>query len=148
MITPVIIVAALHHCTIRGPRPIVDGVLSPCRATWEELVSLNALTVSDADSAGVCTNTCMPPLIVLACLYRWGEVKRDSSNSLPVLEDHFLLDSILTAVAVVYGSRFSEGSSSNVREYTALYADVALTRVRAAAKTWGAASSGLKLPHD
>lgn len=148
LIIPVTIVAALHHCTIRGSRPIVDGVLSPRRTTWEDLVSLNALTVSDADSAGVYTNPCMPPLIVLACLYRWDEVKRDFSNSRPVLEDHFLLDGILTAVAVVCGSRFSEGSSSSVWEYTALYADVALYRVRAAAKTWGAASSGLKLPHD
>lgn len=56
LVTPVVIVAALHHCAVRGPRPIVDGVLPPRRATWEELVSLNALTVSDANSAGVYTD--------------------------------------------------------------------------------------------
>lgn len=90
----------------------------------------------------------MPPLIVLACLYRWDEVKRDFSNSRLMLEDHFLVDGILTAVAVVCGFQFSEGSSSNVCEYTTLYTDVALTRVRAVSKMWGAASSGLELAYD
>lgn len=143
---PIAIVAALHHCTIVGSQPLID-VGSSC-GTWEDLVSTNALTASIVTSTGEYKNPCLPPLSLLALLETWETKKmelarvRGSGAALTVLEG------ILSALAVVCGSRNYESAASSVWEYTALFADVTLTRVRAAAKELGKASTSVKLPHD
>lgn len=145
LLTSVVIVAALHHCTVDGAKQVVDGGLAP---TWEALVSRNVLTVSNVSSLGTYKNPCMPPLYLLAFLELWEPNKEKLAERPGTGELYTNLDGIFSALAVVCGSRSSQGSPGYMWEYTALYADVALTRVRAAAQKWGPGSSGLKLPHD
>ena len=147
-VTPVVIIAALHQCTIVGERAIVDGVVPPVHVTWESLFSSNALVASAADTNGVYKDPCMPPLLVLALRQRWEWIKGDWAKRPGLYETFLILDGIMTALAVVCGARYFESPSSSVWEYTTLYADVALTRLRAAAKKWAVTSSGFLLPHD
>lgn len=143
---PIAIVAALHHCKIFGSQPLED--LGTSCGTWEDLVSANLLTASIVTDDGEYLNPCLPPLYLLALLETWKLKKAELTSVRGTIESFTLVEGVLSALAVACGSRNSESAASSVWEYTALYADVTLTRVRAAAVALGRKCTSLVLPRD
>ncbi|KAK1865231.1 hypothetical protein I4F81_007765 [Pyropia yezoensis] len=148
-VMPVVIVAAVHACDVDCRQPISNHSTAPgpC-ASWNDLVTSNALTAAVADSSGKVKNPSMPPLYLLALLYHWQQNK--SKEVMPVADKELVarLKGILDALLHVVGANDSRGSADKVWEYVSMYSDVALTRVREAALTWCGASPGISLPHD
>lgn len=147
--TPIAIVAAVYPCEIDCRQPFYSNSMAtrPC-ASWNALVSSNALTVAVPSSTGVIKNPSMPPLYLLALLSQWEERKRETVVRQDIKEFIRHLGGVLDALHHVLDACAGKGSAPRVWEYVAMYADVALTRVRAAAIEWGAASPGVRLPHD
>lgn len=154
-VTPVLdgmlvaIVAAVHLCKIDCRQPVYSNSMAtgPC-ASWNALVSSNALTAAVPNSTGVIKNPSMPPLHLLALLSRWEERKRETVVRQDMKEFIRHVGGILDAFHHVVDACASRGSVSRLWEYVAMYSDVALPRVRVASIEWSAASPGLRLPHD
>lgn len=146
---PVIIIAAVHPCTVQSQLPILTGtrVSDPC-ATWDDLLASNTLTAAVKDDAGSLENMCMPPLYLLALLKRWMETKSGMRVRSASKELFCELNGILEALQQVCGASVTKGSADKVWEYVTMFADVALTRVRAAGLSWCTASPSISLPFD
>ncbi|KAK1870288.1 hypothetical protein I4F81_012750 [Pyropia yezoensis] len=146
---PVIIIAAVHPCTVQSQLPILTGtrVSDPC-ATWDDLLASNTLTAAVKDDVGSLENMCMPPLYLLALLKRWMETKSGMRVRSASKELFCELNGILEALQQVCGASVTKGSADKVWEYVTMFADVALTRVRAAGLSWCTASPSISLPFD
>jgi len=149
LVTPVVITAALHNCTLDSRQPVSTGayVAGPC-ASWDDLLASNALTASAKDSSGTYQNPCMPPLYLVALLEQWKAVRANLAARHGSARFFKPLQSIFNALEQLLGASDAKGAASHVWEFVSLYSDVVLTRVRAAALTWGASSPGFRLPHD
>lgn len=146
--TPVVIVAAIQRCTIQSQLPL-SGSLSPDNwQSWDELFQSNVLTCSVEDSDGTYGDPSIPPLFLIALLKFWVTMKRTLQTDLKNGLGFWQLAGVLDALSMVFDVCDKKGDSGEVWEYVTLYADVALTRVRAAALVWGLTSPGLKLSRD
>eukprot|EP00170_Pyropia_yezoensis_P006511 contig_26586_g6532 len=100
------------------------------------------------DDVGSLENMCMPPLYLLALLKRWMETKSGMRVRSASKELFCELNGILEALQQVCGASVTKGSADKVWEYVTMFADVALTRVRAAGLSWCTASPSISLPFD
>ncbi|KAK1858118.1 hypothetical protein I4F81_000731 [Pyropia yezoensis] len=147
---PVVILAAVHNCTLNAKLPLVSGIdlRGVSLKTWDDLFAVSLLTDAVRNSEGLYKDPCMPPLFLVVLLRLW-KLRRSSLMAEFATAQYFIrLRDVLDALLSVYSSRDSTGGADDVWEYVSLRADVVLTRLRAASPAWSLPSLGLFLPHD
>lgn len=147
--SPMVLVAGLLNCTVDSRQPITMGtfIAGPC-ASWDSLIACNALIASLKDSSGTYENPSMSLIHLLALLVQWKATKVSMAARYGKMAVFSTLAGILDVLELLFDASDSKGGSCHVWEYVTLFADVALSRVRAAAALWGASSPGLVLPYD
>lgn len=151
LVWPVILIAALHNCEVDSEQPIRQGDLSKRYfKAWDDLFSTSVLSCALSHTGGKYRNPCMPPLYLVALVGRWNPWQNEValSGRGAAARDAIYLRDIMQALTELFNSHDSKGAADSVWEHVSLWVDVALTRVRLAARSWVKASPGLTLPHD
>lgn len=147
---PVVILAAVHNCTLNAKLPLVSGIdlRGVSFKTWDDLFAVNLLTDAVNNSEGLYKDPCMPPLFLVVLLRLW-KLRWSSLMAEFATAQYFIrLRDVLDALLSVYSSSDSTGGADEVWDYVSLWADVVPTRLRAASPAWCLPSPGLFLPHD
>lgn len=146
---PVVVLAAVHNCTLNAELPLSSGInLKGSFKTWDDLFADNILTDAVSNSAGAYKDPCMPPLFLVALLRKWNEQRSSLEESYSSPKDFIRLRDVMDALLSVYTCCDSTGGGGKVWEYVSLWADITLTRLRAASPVWSKPALGLLLPHD
>eukprot|EP00170_Pyropia_yezoensis_P004534 contig_18500_g4547 len=97
-------------------------------------------------SDGRFENPCMPPLFLVALMAQWKSAPSIEADA--TATEFLRLKGVFDALSEMLDAADKGGAASRVWELVSLYADVALTRLRAAVPAWTASSPGVYLPHD
>lgn len=148
LVVPAILLAALHNCTLDTEQPLVVGVNVPGLAfkSWDDVVSYNVLVGAVQASDGKFENPCMPSLFLIGLVAQWKAVSTIEADA--TATEFLRLEGVFDALSEMLDAADKAGAASRVWEVVSLYADVALTRLRAAAPAWTTSSPGVSLPHD
>eukprot|EP00170_Pyropia_yezoensis_P001987 contig_8469_g1991 len=109
-------------------------------------LSYNVLVGAVQASDGRFENPCMPPLFLVALMAQWRSAPSIEADA--TATEFLRLKGVFDALSEMLDAADKGGAASRVWEFVSLYADVALTRLRAAAPAWTASSSGVSSPHD
>ncbi|KAK1867243.1 hypothetical protein I4F81_009750 [Pyropia yezoensis] len=148
LVVPAVLLAALHNCTLDSEQPLVLGINLPGLTfkSWDDVVSYNVLVGAVQASDGRFENPCMPPLFLVALMAQWRSAPSIEADA--TATEFLRLKGVFDALSEMLDAADKGGAASRVWEFVSLYADVALTRLRAAAPAWTASSSGVSSPHD
>jgi len=148
LVVPAILLAALHNCTLDSEQPLVVGVNVPGLTfkVWDDVVSHNVLVGAVKTLDGTYVDPCMPPLFLVALVAKWKTVSNILADA--TASELLRLKGVFDALSKMLHAADEGGASSRVWEFVSLYADVALTRLRAAAPAWTTPSPGVSLPYD
>lgn len=148
LVVPAVLLAALHNCTLDSEQPLVLGINVPGLTfkSWDDVVSYNVLVGAVQASDGRFENPCMPPLFLVALMAQWKSAPSIEADA--TATEFLRLKGVFDALSEMLDAADEGGAASRVWELVSLYADVALTRLRAAAPAWTASSPGVSLPHD
>eukprot|EP00170_Pyropia_yezoensis_P001816 contig_7750_g1820 len=148
LVVPAVLLAALHSCTLDSEQPLVVGVNVPGLTfkSWDDVVSYNVLVGAVHSSDGMFVDPCMPPLFLIGLVAQWKSVSNIEADA--TATEFLRLKGVFDALSEMLDAADKAGSASRVWEFASLYADVVLTRLRAAAPAWTTSSPGVSLSHD
>ncbi|KAK1870005.1 hypothetical protein I4F81_012469 [Pyropia yezoensis] len=148
LVVPAVLLAALHNCTLDSEQPLVLGINVPGLTfkSWDDVVSYNVLVGAVQATDGRFENPCMPPLFLVALMAQWKSAPSIEADA--TATEFLRLKGVFDALSEMLDAADKGGAASRVWELVSLYADVALTRLRAAAPAWTTSSPGVSLPHD